>query len=86
MNTRRRTPEGGWETEEARREREARRARNRDLFAWYCMGREHCRLGIEARPPVYAGEEHRKAYLDGYEAGERALAEELEEMGAVHRS
>jgi hypothetical protein len=84
VNTHRRTaPGGGWEPEEARREREERRERNRDLFEHFWRGKEHARLGIEARPPEYAGEERRGAYLDGFEAGERALEEE---MGALYRS
>jgi hypothetical protein len=85
VNTHRRTPEGGWETEEARREREERRERNRNLFDVWYSGYRRAKAGLRLHPAPHLSEEETRALAEGFEAGERALAAELEEMGALYR-
>jgi hypothetical protein len=85
VNTHRRTAPGdGWETEEARRE--ARREINRRLFDIYFSGYRRAKAGLRLHPAPHFSEEELRALAEGFEAGERVLTEELEEMGAVYRS
>jgi hypothetical protein len=84
VNTHRRTAPGdAWETEEARLEREARRQRNRRLFDTWYSGYRRAKAGLRLHPAPHLSEEELRVLAEGYEAGERALAEELE---ALYRS